>query len=358
MRLHFVFEPDSPARLRTLGLLAESLGFDAVWVPNILSARDPFVAFAPLAGATRTLRLGPVAISPFELHPVKIANALFTLNELASGRASIVIGGGGGTLIGMGLKPDRRATHPHMLHGVGECVNFLRRAASGDAVDYGGARFQVEGYRADWAVAPAPRLYVAANGPRMLTLAAGVADGVMLSDIAPPALVATLATLRAGLRTAGRDATGFAISNLLAWHVKPTREEAFAEARRKLWVRGIWERTRIAPFLDEADCDRVAASLPALAAAYQRGEDPVRVLPAPLLDALVTGLTLTGTPDDLARIVGELQLQQAAGVTEIALRLYGEPEASLRLVAERVVSALTNPEPHIPKTEQARDRVE
>lgn len=351
MRLHFVFEPASPARLRVLGLLAESLGFDAVWVPNILSARDPFVAFAPLAGATRSLRMGPVAISPFELHPVKIANALFTLNELAGGRASIVIGGGGGTLIGMGLKPDRRATHPHMLQGVGECVDFLRRATSGDAVDYSGERFQVQGYRADWTVAPAPRLYVAANGPRMLALAAGVADGVMLSDIAPHALAGTLATLRAGLATAGRSPAGFAVSNLLAWHVKASREEAFAEARRKLWVRGIWERARIAPFLNEADCDRVSASLPALAAAYQRGEDPAQVLPAPLLDTLVAGLTLTGTPDDLARIIGELRLQQMAGVTEIALRLYGEPEASLRLVAEQVVPALSNAEPCGPETE-------
>ncbi len=345
MRLHFVFEPDSPARLRELGLLAESLGFDAVWVPNILSARDPFVAFAPLAQASRRLRMGPVAISPFELHPVKTANALFTLNELAGGRAGIVIGGGGGSLIGMGLKPDRRATHPQMLQGVGECVDFIRRASAGKALDYAGKCFQVQGYRADWTVAPAPRLYVAANGPRMLALAAGVADGVMLSDIAPHALAGTLATLRAGLATAGRSPAGFPVSNLLAWHVKPSRAQAFAEARRKLWVRGIWERARIAPFLDEADCDRVSASLPALAAAYQRSEDPAQLLPLPLLDALVTGLTLTGTPDDLQRLIGELRLQQAAGVTEIALRLYGEPEQALAMVAEHVVPALRKPQP-------------
>lgn len=340
MRLHVVVEPDSPARLRELGLLAEQLGFDAVWLPNILSARDPFVALAPLAEASHRLRLGPVAISPFELHPVKIANALFTLNELAGGRASVVIGGGGGTLIGMGLKPDRSATHPHMVAGVGECVNFLRRASAGQAADYAGRLFQVRGYRPDWAVAPAPRLYVAANGPRMLALAARVADGVMLSDITAHAIRDTVKRLQAGLTTVGRPPGGFAVSNLLAWHVRPSRQQAYAEARRKLWVRGIWEPARIAPFLDATDCARVAASLPALAAAYQRGDDPAAVLPAALLDALVTGLTLTGTPDDLSRIIGELRLQQEAGVTEIALRLYGEPEAAMRRVAECVVPAL------------------
>ena len=118
MRLHFIFEPDSPQRFRELGLLTEQLGFDAVWAPNILSARDPFLAFSLLARDSRTLRMGPVAISPFELHPLKMANSLLTLNELSGGRANLVIGGGGGTMIGMGLKPDRRATHPRMVRGV------------------------------------------------------------------------------------------------------------------------------------------------------------------------------------------------------------------------------------------------
>ncbi len=126
MRIQFIFEPDSPQRLSELGRLAEQLGFEAVWVPNILSARDPFLAFSLLAGDSTAIRMGAVAISPFELHPLKIANALLTLNELSGGRANLVIGGGGGTMIGMGLKPDRRATHPRMVRGVRECVEFLR----------------------------------------------------------------------------------------------------------------------------------------------------------------------------------------------------------------------------------------
>lgn len=94
MRIHFVFEPDSPERLRDLGKLAEAQGFESVWVPNLLSARDPFLAFTLLAQESDRVRLGPVAISPFELHPLKIANALLTLNQQARGRANLVIGGG------------------------------------------------------------------------------------------------------------------------------------------------------------------------------------------------------------------------------------------------------------------------
>ena len=94
MRIHFILEPDTPDRLREPGLSAERFGFDSVWLPNMLSARDPFLALSKLACASQTIRMGPVAISPFELHPLKIANSLLTLNELCGGRASLVVGGG------------------------------------------------------------------------------------------------------------------------------------------------------------------------------------------------------------------------------------------------------------------------
>ena len=343
MRIHFIFEPDSPQRLRDLGLLAEQLGFDSVWVPNILSARDPFLAFALLARDSRAIRMGPVALSPFELHPLKMANALLTLNEISGGRANLVIGGGGGTMIGMGLKPDRRATHPRMVSGVRECVTFLRAISPTTPLNFKGELFEVQNYLPDWATAPAPRLYIAANRPQMLKLAAELADGVMLSDISLHHIGVTIATLREGLpaRTS-RLSRHFQINNLLAWHVKPERTAAYAEARRKLWVRGIWERARNAPFVDAMACDVIEQNLPGLALAYQRGEDPAGVVPQKILDALVDGLTLVGSESELTPVIDELLAFRAAGVTETSLRLYGAPEAAIRLVAERVLPALQN----------------
>ncbi|MEO7385880.1 MAG: LLM class flavin-dependent oxidoreductase [Gammaproteobacteria bacterium] len=341
MRIHFIFEPDSPERFRDLGRLAEQLGFDSVWAPNILSARDPFLAFSLLARESQAIRMGPVAISPFELHPLKIANALLTLNELSSGRANLVIGGGGGTMIGMGLKPDRRATHPRMLQGVRECMEFLHALSPTAPLNFNGELFQVQHYLPDWATAPAPRLYVAANRPRMLALAAELADGVMLSDVSLPHIAGTITMLREAASAAGRPAGTLAINNLLAWHVKPDRDAAYAEARRKLWVRGIWERARNAPFVDAAACDLITKNLPGLALAYQRGDDPADVVPKKILDALVDGLTLTGISGDLKAVIDELLAFRAAGVTEIGLRLYGDPESAIRLVANEVAPAVT-----------------
>jgi len=96
MRIQLIFEPDSAAEFLRLGRLAEELGFDAVWTANHVDARDPFLAFSLLAQQSSRLRLGRIAISPDELYPVKMANSLLALNEIAGGRANIVVGGGGG----------------------------------------------------------------------------------------------------------------------------------------------------------------------------------------------------------------------------------------------------------------------
>jgi 5,10-methylenetetrahydromethanopterin reductase len=340
VRIHFVFQPDAGARLAAQGLLAERLGFEAVWTANTLSARAPFIALAPLAWQSKRIRLGPVAVSPFEQHPLKIASSLLTLNEFARGRASIVIGGGGGTIIGMGLKPKRTSNYPRMVRGVRECVELLRRASLGQPMDYAGEMFRVEGYAPTWAHDPPPLVYVAANKPQMLRLAGEVGDGVMLSDVDLPFLPATLAEIGRGLARGGRERRALRVNNLIAWHVKPDREAAYTEARRMLWVRGIWERARIEPYLTAAECDLVQASLGAWQQAYARGSPDVPGVPRKIVDALVEHMTLTGDHGDLDRLVAKLVAFRDAGVDEVSLRLYDEPEVAIRLIAGRVVSAL------------------
>ena len=341
MRIHFVFQPDSGDKLAEYGLLAEQLGFDAVWTANTLSARAPFIALAILARESRHIRFGPVAVSPFEQHPLKIASSLLTLNEFAHGRANIVIGGGGGTIIGMGLKPKRTSNYPRMVRGVRECVELLRQAAAGQPMDYEGQMYQVHGYAPTWAKDPPPLIYVAANKPQMLRLAGEIADGVMLSDIDLPFLGDTLADLRRGLARGQRLRDDLRVNNLIAWHVKPNREAAYVEARRMLWVRGIWERARIEPYLSVTECDLVQKSLPAWQKAYAEAQAVIPGVPEKIVDALVNNMTFTGDYGDMDRLTAKLLKFRDAGVDEISLRLYDDPDVAIRLIAERIVPALS-----------------
>ena len=103
MRIDIILESNNaPETVSELGRLAEDCGLGGVWVSNMNDARDPFINFVQLALNTTRIRIGPIAVSPFELHPLKMASSLLTLNEVAQGRAQIVVGSGGGTATAMG----------------------------------------------------------------------------------------------------------------------------------------------------------------------------------------------------------------------------------------------------------------
>ncbi|MEJ2139086.1 MAG: LLM class flavin-dependent oxidoreductase [Gammaproteobacteria bacterium] len=340
MRLDLVLEPDSPARFAELGLLAEELGFGAVWTANHIAARDPFMSFMRLAERSGHIRMGPVAISPYELHPVKIANQLFTLNECAGGRANIVIGGGGGSVIAMGLKPGRRVMMPRMLTAVRECVEFLRGAFDQCPFNYDGELFKVQGYNPDWTGDEPPLIYVGASKPQMLRLAGSIADGVMMSDVTLPRMEESMAVLNDSLTASGRKPQGVRISNLYAWHVKEDKTAALREAAAKLFVRGMLEDWYISPFLEPQECELVESRFGAFAQAYARNTHQIEGVPESLVAKLVENLTFAGGPEDVDRFIDQLLQFKAAGLNEFAIRLYGEPEQAIRMIADRVMPAL------------------
>lgn len=340
MRLDLVLEPDSPRRFAELGLLAERLGFGTVWTANHISARDPFMSFMSLATQSSALRMGPVAVSPYELHPVKIASQLLTLNEQANGRASIVVGGGGGTVIGMGLKPGRRAMMPRMVTAVRECVELLQGAARERPFSYTGELFQVQSFNPAWAAQVPPQIYVGASKPQMLRMAGRIADGVMMSDVTLPRISESMAVLCQSLSQRGLSVAKFPVSNLYAWHIKVDRQAAMREAIAKLFVRGMLEDWYISPFLEPAECALVEEKFAAFAQAYARNSHEVEGVPPALLAKLVENLTFTGDLSDIDRCIAELLQFKAAGISEFAIRLYDQPEESIKLIAERVMPAM------------------
>jgi len=336
MRIHFIFEPDSAKQFLELGLLAEKYGFEAVWTANHLSARDPFMSFALLARESSTIRMGPVAVSPFELHPLKMSNQLLTLNEFCQGRANIVVGGGGGTLIAMNLKSGRYVMHPHMVKGVRECVEFIKAISPDEPLNFAGRLFQVHNHKPGWATDTPPIIYVAATKPQMLRMAANVADGVMFSDLTLGRLDETMTVLNDALTANNRSDAGFRINNLMAWHVKRDRDEAMAEARRKLWVRGMIEHWYISPVLDESDCKFVADNMPAFIKAYTTNSPEIEGVPDEIVDTIVDELTFTGDLSDVDQLIERFWRFKKAGVNEMGLRLYDDPAYSIKVIGETI----------------------
>jgi len=98
----------SPGQVSELAVAAEKLGIRALWSSNYHQNYDCFMTLVPAALRTSRIILGALAVSPWELHPLKMANALLTLNEVSNGRGMVAVSGGGGVLGALGWKihPD------------------------------------------------------------------------------------------------------------------------------------------------------------------------------------------------------------------------------------------------------------
>ena len=341
MKIDIILDPThTTEEFSELGVIAENLGFNSVLTANYPSAIDPFINFSILAKKTQKIRMGPVAISPFETHPLKLSNLLYGLNQLSNGRAKIIVGGGGGTLISMGLKPNRRTMYPNMVKGVMECVEFLTELSADKVISFNRDIFHIEGPKPQWIDQPRPQIYVGATKPQMLSMSAKVADGLMMSDVTLDRIDDCMAIIDKSLKDNGRDRKTFAISNLFSWHVKNDREEAVKEARAKLFVRGMLENWYISTFLDPEESQIVEDNFHAFAYAYANNTDVIEGVPDGIIEKLLNHLTFTGDFNDVDQFVEEMVKFKNSGLDEFAIRLYNNPEQSMGHIAEHVVPHL------------------
>ncbi|MDP6437848.1 MAG: LLM class flavin-dependent oxidoreductase [Gammaproteobacteria bacterium] len=324
-----------PSELAELGGLAEELGFGGIWVSSLLDGRDPFANMVRLADATAAIALGPVAVNPWDMHPVKISGALHTLNEISGGRARIVIGAGGEALASLGLKPRRR------VRAVQECVEIIRIASGGKRFDFAGALYQVNGYGLGWLESPAPKVYVGANMDQMLRMSGRVAEGVMLSDLPIRLTSGAIQTARAAAAANDRNPDNLWFSTFTAWHVYDDIEQARREAKRWLLLRGLFRPWVLQEFLEPDEVELVMASQPAFLQAFVQGSHEIEGVPDGLADKLVDNLTLTASTDRLDGLVEELLAYRDAGLSSVSLRLYADPADSIRLLAEKVLPAVS-----------------
>ncbi len=335
MKIDVILESNNaPETVLKLGRLAEEVGLGGVWVSNMTDARDPFINFSQLAMGTSRIRLGPIAVSPFELHPMKMASSLLTLNELAGGRARIVVGAGGGTATAMGVPQERR------VRAVRECVEILKLAAAGKPVQYKGEIYKVQWYNPKWVKSAAPMIYVGAGGPQMLRSSARYADGIMVSDFVVDHVRRTREIIDTSMEEAGRDRNSIQMNNFWAWHVKESREEAELESRLWLAVRGTLYPNYIRHVLDEDDAEVVNKNINSFINAYNKKSYEVEGVSDEIIHKLVKGCTSACAVSEIDEEIDRILQFRKAGLTEIALRIYDNPEDAIRIIGKYVVPAV------------------
>lgn len=334
MDIDVILEPDlPPARIATLAEAAEGYGIRTLWASNYASARDAFMTLVPAAQKTSRIGLGVLVVSPWEMHPLKMANSLLTLNEYCGGRARMVVSAGGEWAGVIGAETARR------VRAARETIEIMRGALSGRTVNYQGELYKAYGYNAAWAAAhKPPLLYAGASKAQMLRMGAAVADGVMMSDVTTH-YVREMVEIARTARAATKHPGDFRISNFWAWHVKKDRAASMKEARRELILRGWLVRYHIAPFMTPEECDLIEKHKPAFLKAWTDRSGEIRGVDPAIVDKLIENFSFAGDPGDIDRHVERLHTFASAGLTEIALRLHDDPMDALALIGERVVPA-------------------
>ena len=184
MQIEIILEPDlRPEQVAELAVAAEGYGIRALWHSNYHAHWDPFVTLVPAALATKKILLGVLAVSPYEFHPLKMANSILSLNEISKGRAMLAVGGGGAVLSSIGTTIDFKKLR--IVRGVREAVEILKSATTGKfSMGYQGEIFQVtRPHKMGWAKSRPPRIYTCSTAPQMLRMGAEVADGLQMSDV-------------------------------------------------------------------------------------------------------------------------------------------------------------------------------
>jgi probable F420-dependent oxidoreductase len=194
MKFGITLKPDlSVERIVALTRQAEEAGFEYGWIfDSHVLWKEPYPLLTLMANATRTMRLGPCVTNPAVRDLTVTASLFATLDLISGGRMDMGIGRGDSSRRVLGKKP----VTPGELE---RAVGTFRDLTAGREVQYDG-----QPARLGWATG-SPPVWIAGYGPKVLSLAGCIADGVILQFADPDLISWCLGFVRHGAKEAGRD---------------------------------------------------------------------------------------------------------------------------------------------------------
>ena len=185
--------------------------------------RDFIVSYAAFVLNTSRAKFIPMCSNPITRHPAVQAGATLSLYELAPGRVSVGIGSGDSAAYGLGRKQAK-------VVEVRDYVRAVRGLLNGEEVTWGEQTFKAEW--SQWEPPLPVKIYIAADGPKTIKMAAQEADGVMVSTgigAAPENVQYCYELVREGAAEVGRDPSEFEVWWVLDGVVAESREVAISQ---------------------------------------------------------------------------------------------------------------------------------
>jgi alkanesulfonate monooxygenase SsuD/methylene tetrahydromethanopterin reductase-like flavin-dependent oxidoreductase (luciferase family) len=299
-----------------LGKRAEQAGFGGVYVPE--SWRSGFVPVAAIAAATERVRVGAYVLNAHARTPLAAGMSAIDLDQLSGGRFVLAVGSGNESMNRDGH--GTAVTKP--LGKMRDYVEVLRRVTStqvGSPVSFEGERHAIHGWRPQAElVRDSMPVVLAATSPRMMRLAAEVADGIGLGSLQSVDFLAEVGG--AARKDSSRD--DFTVHCAAFVAADPDGDVARRRARQAVVdLFAVKPHPHYERLLREQGYAGFIDAL--LARIRERGADGAWV---DVPDEVVEKLTITGTPAECAAqieryrgVVDTLMLVNVAAMQQIPL---------------------------------------
>ena len=291
----------------------EEAGIHMYGVPDSPIQRpDLYVTATLCALNTDRMRIAACVTNPVSRHPSVTASCLRALDELAPGRISMGIATGDSALWAAGLKPATVAS-------LREYILAVKGLIAGEEVSYRGNSFKSQ-FPGEAAPPDIP-VYVACSGPKVLRMAAQVADGLIIT-------------------------MGFSAEDVL--YIRGIIEEACAEVGRSPDELDIWWNAYVvfAPSVEEAMEKSLGWSMSWITMTTLEGKGIPEEYKEPLRRMTWDGHDLTAAYKTANRHSTMVGRAKEVGLYDWLIsrspRLFGTPDDINRRLEELAEMGLTN----------------
>jgi 5,10-methylenetetrahydromethanopterin reductase len=205
-----------------LARLADDAGMHSIWMSDHLCFRDSMTTSMALLASTKKIKVAAAPMSPYSRNPMITAMSIATMDEFAPGRVIASPGtGNAAALKEVGMES------PHPLQTMREYVEILRRYLTGEAVNFQGKMFQINGAKMGFVPSQPIRMYITAVRSLMLRLGGEIGDGVLLSGGCSPGYIARCAEeIKAGAEKAGKNSAQCDVAGFVTAAVSQNPKEA------------------------------------------------------------------------------------------------------------------------------------
>ncbi len=208
---------------------AEDYGYEILWTGES-NGIEIFSLLGAVLTQTKRLKVSPGIASIYIRPAPLLAMAAATLHMIGPER--VILGLGVSTRIVTEEWQSIPWNHP--LGRLREYTEVLRRALTGERVNFQGRYYTHWNFRLGLAPTPHIPIYIAALNPQMLRLAGEIADGVLLNWVSPTHAPAVLREITQGAEKAGRRLEELDIACYVRTCVTDDREAARDYLRRHI----------------------------------------------------------------------------------------------------------------------------